>query len=171
MIREGKFRQDLYYRLSVFPIRVPPLRDRGEDIGLLAQAFADRCSQKFRRTFAPLAPDSLERLKRYEWPGNVRELQNVIERAAITSRDGRLNLDRALPEAARETGPRDEAAPGAVKTVREMESFERGNILLALEASGWKISGDRGAASLLEMNASTLTSRMKALGISRPAGP
>jgi transcriptional regulator with GAF, ATPase, and Fis domain len=101
----------------------------------------------------------------------VRELQNVIERAAITSRDGQLNLDRALPEAARESGPREEAGSGAIRTVREMETFERENILLALEASGWKISGDRGAASLLEMNASTLTSRMKALGISRPAGP
>jgi len=171
MIREGKFRQDLYYRLSVFPIWVPPLRDRGDDIGLLAQAFADRCALKFRRTFALLAPASLERLKRYEWPGNVRELQNVIERAAITSRDGKLNLDRALPEAARETAPKEDAGARPVKTVREMEAFERENILLALEASAWKISGDRGAAELLGMNASTLSSRMKALGINRPSTP
>ena len=171
MIREGKFRQDLYYRLSVFPIRVPPLRDRGDDIGLLAQAFADRCARKFRRTFAPLTPASLERLKRYEWPGNVRELQNVIERAAITSTDDRLNLDRALPEAAREAAPRDPAGIGAIRTVQEMEDLERGNIVLALEAAAWKISGERGAASLLGMNASTLSSRMKALGISRPAAP
>ena len=165
MTKEGKFRQDLYYRLSVFPVRVPPLRDRGDDVALLAQAFADRCGQKFRRTFEPLAPAVLERLKRYEWPGNVRELQNVIERAAITARGSSLNFDRALPDAARESAPAESAA---IKTVADLEAFERQNIVRALDATAWKISGDAGAASLLGMNPSTLTSRMKALGIRRP---
>jgi PAS domain S-box-containing protein len=166
MTREGKFRQDHYYRLSVFPIRVPPLRDRGDDVALLAQSFADRCAQKFRRTFEPLPPPVVERLKRYEWPGNVRELQNVIERAAITARGACLNFERALPDSARESAP---AESGAIKTVAELEALERENILRALEAAAWKISGDAGAASLLGMNPSTLTSRMKALGIRRPS--
>ncbi len=166
MIREGKFRQDLYYRLSVFPIRVPPLRDRGDDVVLLARAFVERCARKLRRTFAPLTPACLERLKRYDWPGNVRELQNVVERAAITSRDGRLNLDRALPDAAREAAPRE---GGAIRTVQELEALERENILRALEASGGKISGKGGAAELLGMKPSTLASRMKALGLRRAA--
>jgi transcriptional regulator with GAF, ATPase, and Fis domain len=169
MIREGKFRQDLYYRLSVFPIRVPPLRDRGDDVALLAEAFAERCARKLRRPFAPLSPACLERLKRYDWPGNVRELQNVIERAAITSRDGQLNLDRALPEGAREAPPRE--GPGAIRTVQAMEALERENLLRALEASAWKISGEGGAAALLGMNPSTLSSRMKALGLRRPSEP
>jgi PAS domain S-box-containing protein len=167
MVQEGTFRQDLYYRLSVFPLRVPPLRDRGDDIGLLAQAFAARCARRFRRSFAPLTPACVDRMKRYDWPGNVRELQNVIERAAITSRDGRLNLDRALPEAVR-TAPQREA-PGAIRTVEEMEALERENLTRALAASGWKISGEGGAAALLGMNPSTLTSRMKVLRIRRPS--
>jgi PAS domain S-box-containing protein len=169
MVKEGKFRQDLYYRLNVFPIRVPPLRDRGDDVGLLAQAFADRCARKLRRTFAPLTPACLERLRRYDWPGNVRELQNVIERAAITSRDGRLNLDRALPENARELPSREGTGAPAIRTVKELEALERENLLRALEAASWKISGEGGAAALLGMNPSTLTSRMKALGLRRPS--
>jgi PAS domain S-box-containing protein len=166
MCREGKFRQDLFYRLNVFPIRVPPLRDRGDDIGLLAQSFADRFANRMRRRLAPLGPEYLERLRRYEWPGNVRELQSVIERAVIAARDGRLNLDRALPESVRETAADGE--PDRIRTAQEFEELERRNVLRALDASGWKVSGKGGAADLLGMNPSTLLSRMKAFELKRP---
>ena len=98
-VREGQFREDLFYRLNVFPLRLPPLRERGDDVVRLASAFARRFATKMGRTIAPLTADYARRLKGYSWPGNVRELQNVIERAVITATDGQLNLDRALPEA------------------------------------------------------------------------
>jgi PAS domain S-box-containing protein len=162
MMREGTFRQDLYYRLNVFPLRVPPLRERSEDVELLARTFAERFAQRLGRPLAPLTADGLAKLCRYEWPGNVRELQNVIERAVITSRDGRLNLERALPES-----PASE--PGAVRvlTMGELEALERRSIEAALEAAGGKVSGPGGAAERVGVPASTLSSRMKALGIRR----
>jgi PAS domain S-box-containing protein len=171
-VRDGKFREDLYYRLNVFPITVPPLRERGEDIILLAFTFAKRFAQRMGRTIAPLSPEDIARLRGYSWPGNVRELQNVIERAVITAREGRLDLGRALPETAASTvveapAPPDETG-SRVRTVREMEALERQNILCALEVVGWRVAGEKGAARLLGMNASTLASRMKALGIKRP---
>jgi PAS domain S-box-containing protein len=171
-VRDGKFREDLYYRLNVFPITLPPLRARGEDIVLLASAFGKRFGQRMGRTIEPLSQECIRRLRAYHWPGNVRELQNVIERAVITSRDGRLNLDRALPETA--TAPAEERVAGPaeahepIRTARELEELERRNIVLALEAAGWRVAGERGAARRLGMNASTLASRMKALGIKRP---
>jgi PAS domain S-box-containing protein len=170
-VREGKFREDLYYRLNVFPIQLPPLRERGDDVVRLASAFAQRFSAKMGRSLGPLTADYAQRLKAYSWPGNVRELQNVIERAVITSTDGRLNLDRALPEASpSSTSPvqSEAASPGAIRTAKELEQLERANILRALEAANWKVSGDKGAASLLAMNPSTLSSRMKALKIQKP---
>jgi transcriptional regulator with GAF, ATPase, and Fis domain len=169
-VQDGRFREDLYYRLSVFPLTVPPLRERGDDIALLAEEFARKFAQKTGRTLAPFTPQCLARLKAYPWPGNVRELQNVIERAVITARDGRMNLDRALPDV-----PEISALPAAVeeasdriRTVQEIEALERANILRALEACGWRVSGDNGAAQRLGMNPSTLSSRIKALGIRRP---
>ena len=96
-VRHGKFRQDLYYRLNVFPIHLPPLRERGEDIELLAAEFAARLAKRMGRKIQALSREEIRRLRAYSWPGNVRELHNVIERALITSRDGTLNLDRALP--------------------------------------------------------------------------
>ncbi len=97
-VRDSKFREDLYYRLNVFPLQLPPLRERREDIGILASVFAQKFAQRMGRTLEPLSEDCLRRLQAYSWPGNVRELQNIIERAVITSRDGKLDLDRALPE-------------------------------------------------------------------------
>ncbi len=169
--REGKFREDLYYRLNVFPIQLPPLRERGDDVVRLASVFAQRFAMKMGRTLAPLSASDARRLQTYHWPGNVRELQNVIERAVITSTDGRLNLDRALPEVSpSSTSPvqSEATSPGAIRTARELEQLERANILRALEAANWKVSGDKGAASLLGMNPSTLSSRMKALKIQKP---
>src|SRR4029079_1646168 len=162
MIKDGTFRQDLYYRLNVFPLKVPPLRERGDDVQILARAFAERVSSRLGPALARLTAEALSRLRRYEWPGNVRELQNVIERAVITAREGRLNLDRALPEpsAAKPDSPR-------VITIAELESLERRSIEAALEEAGGKVSGSGGAAERLGVPASTLSSRMKALGLRR----
>jgi PAS domain S-box-containing protein len=170
-VREGKFREDLYYRLNVFPIELPPLRERGDDIGLLAANFAKRFAQRMGRSIESLSEACIQRLKAYSWPGNVRELQNVIERAVITARDGRLNLDRALPETAREISAETMSAgeaPRRVRTAKELEELERANLLAALEATSWRVAGETGAAQLLGMKPTTLSSRIKALGIERP---
>ncbi|MBX3025928.1 sigma 54-interacting transcriptional regulator [bacterium] len=166
MVRAGTFRQDLLYRLNVFPLHVPPLRQRGDDVVRLAEAFAAELAR--RRGGAPLllrAADR-DRLRRYEWPGNVRELRNVIERAVITSEDGRhLNLARALPEAA-PVAP-SAAAEDRILTADELRALERENISRALAAAGGKIAGAGGAAERLGLNPNTLSSRMKSLGIAR----
>jgi len=162
MIRQGTFRQDLYYRLNVFPLRVPPLRERGEDVEILAKAFLQRVAARLGRALAPLSAEDAAKLRRYEWPGNIRELQNVMERAVITACDGRLNLKRALPEAPAPAG----AAPG-ILTIAELEALERRSIEAALDAAGGKVSGPGGAAERLGVPASTLSSRLKALGLRR----
>ncbi len=170
-VREGTFREDLFYRLNVFPLRVPPLRERGDDIVRLASAFARRYATKMGRTIAPLTVDFARQLKSYSWPGNVRELQNVIERAVITAIDGRLNLERALPETSPVHLPLSEdntPSSGQIRTAHELEQLERANILRALDVAKWKVSGEKGAATLLGMNASTLSSRMKILKIQKP---
>ena len=167
-VAEHRFRQDLFYRLNVFPMRLPPLRERLEDIPALAAAFAERYAQRIGKTVAALTPDDMHRLQSYTWPGNVRELQNVIERAVITAAGNRLNLDLALPEVApvvREAQFSVTADAASIRTLKELEELERNNLLRALEASQGRISGDRGAAELLGMNPSTLRSRMKALGV------
>jgi PAS domain S-box-containing protein len=170
-VRDGTFREDLFYRLNVFPLLVPPLRERGDDVVRLASVLAKRFAAKMGRTIAPLTPDRARRLMSYRWPGNVRELQNVIERAVITATDGCLNLDLALPESpAVHIPPADDAdlSSGRIRTAKELEQLERTNILRALDAAKWKVSGEQGAAALLGMNASTLSSRMKALKIQKP---
>ncbi len=170
-VRENRFRQDLFYRLNVFPLRLPPLRERVEDIPALAASFARRFGQGMGRTLAPLTPECVRWLQGYAWPGNVRELQNVVERAVITAVDGRLNLERALPEL-RGVEPADGEQVGAqtrIRTSKELEHLERDNLIRALESAQWRVSGDGGAAALLGMNPSTLRSRMKALGVKAPA--
>ena len=174
-VRDGKFREDLYYRLNVFPIRIPPLRERGDDIVLLASAFVAKFAQRLGRKIELLSEDYKRRLKAYAWPGNVRELQNVIERAVITSRDGRLNLDRALPEVRAEMVREPRSAEETIKEASEsilqlhdLQQLERKNILRALESTAWRVAGKDGAAALLGMNPSTLNSRIRALGIQRP---
>ena len=168
--KEGKFREDLYYRLNVFPIELPPLRERGDDISLLASTFAKKFAQRMGRLIEPLSEACMGRLRAYGWPGNVRELQNVIERAVITSRDGRLNLDRALPESGKVTATEavsTEDTANRVRTAKEFEELERANVIAALEATSWRVAGNGGAAQLLGMKPTTLSSRMKALGIER----
>jgi PAS domain S-box-containing protein len=169
-MRDGKFREDLFYRLNVFPIRLPTLRERPEDIAPLASSFARRFAQRLGRPIKPLSADCVARLNAYSWPGNVRELENIVERAVITSRDGQLDLARALPEntAARAAAPLSEDVSQArVKTAKELEELERDNLIAALDASDWKVAGERGAARLLGVKPTTLSSRMKALGIER----
>lgn len=170
-VKQGTFRDDLYYRLNVFPIRLPSLRERGDDVTQLASVFAQRFAAKMGRTLAPLTTDAARRLQAYHWPGNVRELQNVIERAVITAEAGRLNLDRALPETPSvHQLPVDRTAllRNAILSAKELEELERSNILRALETAKWKVSGEKGAASLLGLNASTLSSRIKTLKIQKP---
>jgi PAS domain S-box-containing protein len=171
--REGTFRQDLYYRLSVFPIQLPPLRERGDDVVLLAAAMADKLAPRLGRRVAPPDAADAAALRSYAWPGNVRELRNVVERAIITSTDGRLNLHRCLP-AAEVAAPSSEPAPATrgdaeVLTDRRLRELERDNMLAALERTRWRVGGKDGAAALLSVSPSTLKSRMKALGIARPA--
>ena len=173
-IRDGRFRQDLYYRLNVFPISVPPLRERDDDVVILASEFAAKFAQRMGKRIEPLSEGFKKRLKAYPWPGNVRELQNVIERAVITSRDGFINLDRALPdtslEVPSEVAPVSAGVPLSprILPIRELQQLERENILRALESSGWRVAGKEGAATMLGMNPSTLNSRIRALRIPRP---
>ena len=174
-VQEGEFREDLFYRLSVFPIQIPALRERDQDIILLASFFSDQCAKKTGKIIEPITQRLAQRLLSYQWPGNIRELQNVIERAAITAVDGHLNLDRALPETAyNETkttvteAPEIEKSPSRVLTIQEFQQKERENIILALNSTGWKVSGANGAAAILQVKPSTLSSRIKALRISKP---
>jgi transcriptional regulator with GAF, ATPase, and Fis domain len=172
MVREGTFREDLYFRLNVFPLQIPPLREREDDIVLLANAFIENYSKRMGRTVEPLSRECIRLLKSYDWPGNVRELQNIIERAVITSRNGRLNLERALPEMfARENSSSPTSRKiidDQIHTVDELRELERNNLIKALEKSQWRVSGAEGAARLLGMKPTTLSSRLKALGIRRP---
>ena len=170
-VKQGTFREDLFYRLSVFPITVPPLRDREDDICLLADVFIKRFAQKLGRTIEPLTDESVRSLKAYDWPGNVRELENVIERAVIISDTGRLDLSRALPESAEKLNssePFAKSATARVLTVEDLQELERTNLIAALHSCAWRVSGENGAARALGMKPSTLTSRMKALRIKRP---
>ena len=177
-VAQGDFRGDLFFRLNVFPIRVPPLRERSDDVVLLAETFAQRFALHMGRRIAPLSSAAIELLTAYAWPGNVRELQNTIERAVIMSRDGQLDLRRVVPEApsalarpgvsAAVVPPGGDEPEGRVLTDVEMKALERQNILRALEATRWRVAGEHGAATLLQISPSTLASRMKALGIRRP---
>ncbi|MDA2919398.1 sigma 54-interacting transcriptional regulator [Desulfobacterota bacterium AH_259_B03_O07] len=171
-VQKGRFREDLFYRLNVFPIIVPSLRERKDDIALLANSFVKHFSQRIGRDVELASEESIRRLISYDWPGNIRELQNVIERAVITSSAGKLNLESVLPDTARPssihlTGS-DENKNNSVKTMKELQNIERNNIILALEKTDWRVSGENGAAQLLGIPPSTLSSRIKALGIKKP---
>lgn len=170
----GKFRPDLMYRLSVFPIHLPPLRERREDIPLLAEDFTNRLARRQSRNILPLSETFKRRLSSYDWPGNIRELQNVIERAFITSIDGRsLNLDKALPEtrghADDSSTSLDRAGEDRVLTATDLKQLERQNIERALSVTNGRLSGAGGAADLLGVHANTLASRIRSLGIERRA--
>jgi transcriptional regulator with GAF, ATPase, and Fis domain len=167
-VREGTFREDLYYRLSVFPLRLPALRERGDDVVLLAAAMVEKLARAMGKVVAPLGEADAAALKAYPWPGNVRELRNVLERAIITATDGRLDLERALPASG--TARRADAPPeaGRILNDRQLRDLERDNMIAALERAGWRVAGEDGAAGLLGVSPSTLKSRMKALDVRRP---
>jgi transcriptional regulator with GAF, ATPase, and Fis domain len=158
-VRAGRFRSDLYYRLNVFPVEIPALRQRTTDIPLLARFFLTKYAKKFGKRFDDIDPAGLEYLREYSWPGNVRELQNVIERAVILSKGPLLEIAPLQPARAH-----PEAVTGKLPT---LEAVEREHITRTLEATGWQISGAKGAAAILGMNPNTLRSRMLKLGISR----
>jgi transcriptional regulator with GAF, ATPase, and Fis domain len=151
----------------VFPVTVPPLRDRGDDVVLLAEEFVRHFAARAGRQLAPLGAVDAARLRAYPWPGNVRELQNVIERAVITARGPTLDLARALPATSLSGEAAAAPEPGAVLTSRELARLERENLRRALEATGWQIAGEGGAARLLGVAPSTLASRVKALRLRR----
>ena len=161
-VEEGRFRSDLYYRLNVFPIELPPLRSRREDIPLLTAYILSKCVQRIGKNIEFVALSTQQALNNYEWPGNVRELQNVIERAVILSTGKALTITGVLGDAE----PAQFTEPRSLKL--DLEAVERRNILSALEESNWKIKGDDNAASRLGMSPSTLRSRMKRLGIEKP---
>jgi formate hydrogenlyase transcriptional activator len=156
----GEFREDLFYRLNVFPVVLPPLRQRGDDIPLLARAFTERLAKRLGKTIDSIPHDVIEAFQSYHWPGNIRELQNVIERAVILARGSVLHVDEPLDAAAAETTPL-----AHVKST--LEEVERRHITRTLEEASWKISGEGGAAEALGLNPSTLRARMRKLGIKR----
>ena len=169
---EGRFRSDLYYRLSVFPLAVPPLRQRGQDVVALTKHFVGVVCQELGREPLALSQAQADALCAYDWPGNIRELRNVVERAVILSTGERLRLDLALPEAMPTANNHSERADvgddkRAFMTSGELKMLERRNIVAALEHAEWKVSGAGGAAELLGLKASTLAYQMKQLGISK----
>ena len=169
-IVDGNFREDLFYRLSVFPIDVPPLRDRGDDVIQLAQEFLTKTCKDFGREPMTLTRGQANKLRAYDWPGNVRELKNVIERAVILSRGNVLRLEASLPEAAT-NGPDTAANPSAdagYLTEQEMREFQKNNTIAALKHANWRVSGSGGAADLLGIKPTTLADRVRTLGIRKP---
>jgi DNA-binding NtrC family response regulator len=171
-VAAGRFREDLYYRLNVFPIHVPPLRERIEDVPFLAKHFIETSVRELGCPRPRLTRAAIARLQSYHWPGNIRELRNVIERAIIISRGGVLDFD--LPVTGPADGPAHHAARGesdvepAFLTEAELQRRERDNLLAVLEKTKWKIKGADGAAELLGIKPTTLKARIKKMGLNRP---
>ena len=171
LIVDGEFREDLFYRLSVFPIEVPPLRERGEDIIQLAQEFLDKTCKDFGREPMTLTRGQASKLRQYDWPGNVRELKNVIERAVILSPGNVLRLEASLPESALAGSPQATQSPQAPTflTEKELREFHKNNVVAALKQADWRVSGPGGAAELLGVKPTTLADRIRTYGINKPA--
>jgi PAS domain S-box-containing protein len=161
LVREGRFRPDLFYRLNVFPIQNPALRERAEDIPELVRYFVLKYAAKLGKRIEAVPREVLDRLAAYRWPGNIRELANVIERSVILTPGSSLELEGLLPSAAPAATARGGAAP-------TLEELERQHILEILQQTGWRVSGPKGAAVLLGLKPTTLEARMKKLGVRRP---
>ena len=181
LVAERKFRSDLYYRLNVFPINIPPLRERPEDVPLLVRYFVQKFSRRQNKTVEYVPSDVMEALVNYPWPGNVRELENLVERAVLLSPGEELRVPlpelRALSPASLMTSTQSDTpryaspgsnAPPASAFIATLEETERQHILRALRQTQWRIAGPRGAANLLGMKRTTLQARMRKLGIRRP---
>ena len=168
-VAAGAFREDLYYRLNVFPLRLPPLRERGDDVVMLATDMMNRLARAMGKRIHPIADRDIAALRAYAWPGNVRELRNVIERALITATGGVVDLERALPLGTAGTPVVATADAGAteVLSARRLRQLERDNMIAALDRVQWRVAGDGGAAQQLGISPSTFKSRMKALKIVR----
>jgi formate hydrogenlyase transcriptional activator len=160
MVNLGQFRSDLYYRLNVFPVLLPPLRARRDDIPALVTHFVDVFGRRMARQIEHIPEETMSALNSYPWPGNIRELQNLIERAVILSKDG------VLPNPLPTTGPQAVRSSAAATTLRESE---HALILRTLEGVGWVIGGPKGAAAKLGLKRTTLIHKMQKLGISRPS--
>ncbi|MFC4871352.1 sigma-54 interaction domain-containing protein [Negadavirga shengliensis] len=171
MVKAGTFREDLYYRLNVIPIHLPSLREREGDVVLLADLFIKKFSRQTGKKILPLNAGSIALLLSYQWPGNIRELQHVIERAVILAKDENLQLERFIPSESLNVSPENEhgmiISDQKILTAHQLEALERKNLLNALEQTAWKISGKNGAASLLGIPPSTLSSKIKAFGLRR----
>jgi transcriptional regulator with GAF, ATPase, and Fis domain len=157
-VRKGRFRQDLYYRLNVFPITVPPLRQRKEDIPLLAQSFIERYARKLGKQITSVQKKTMRTLQEYPWPGNVRELESIIERAVILCAGPVLQLTDKL----------EISSPPMSSAIRTLEEVERNQIHKILSETRWRINGKNGTAAILGLHPSTLRARMHKLGILRP---
>jgi len=162
-VKGGTFRADLYYRLNIFPLTLPPLRERLDDMPLLVEAFLGRLAHKLRKPLERLSEDSMPKVMRYTWPGNIRELQNVLERAAILARGPVVKIEDALDVR--------EPIPDSAEPMGTLNNIERVHILRVLEATHGIIEGPKGAAAILQLNPSTLRSRMQKLGIKKPVRP
>jgi PAS domain S-box-containing protein len=176
-VREKRFREDLYYRLNVFPVGVPPLRERQDDIPLLVHFLVTKFAQHVGKRLDGVSRETMQRLQGYPWPGNVRELENVLERAVILATGSTLEVGRdllpapakikALPESLGDSPPAPAAPPTTGQALPCLEAVERDHILIVLQHTNGVIHGPRGAATILGLNPSTLRSRIKKLGISR----
>jgi transcriptional regulator with GAF, ATPase, and Fis domain len=169
----GRFREDLFYRLNVFPIQVPPLRDRVDDVPFLAKHFVELSAKEMKCARPRLTRAAVTQLQNYDWPGNVRELRNVIERAVIMARGGALEFDLPVSNQAAPPAPTIPRAAGNATqpkflTEVEVQRFERDNLAQALEAANWKLSGRDSAAELLGLKPTTLLSRMTKWGLKKP---
>jgi formate hydrogenlyase transcriptional activator len=162
MVADGTFRADLYYRLNVFPVVLPPLRERPDDIPRLVRHFTQRFARRMGRRIETIPSAVMDALVRYPWPGNVRELQNIIERAVI------LSLGPSLQVPSGDLQPAATQAPALASAAVSLADAEREHILGALRETGWVLGGPEGAAARLGMKRSTLYKKMKKLGISRP---
>jgi transcriptional regulator with GAF, ATPase, and Fis domain len=161
-VRDKSFRSDLFYRLNIFPIYVPPLRERKSDIPLLANFLLTKFSKKLGREFTGFSKDTIDGLIGYHWPGNIRELQNIVERAVVISNPPEIDLDGSVLG-------KSNVSPGyPLEENKSLEDVERSHIINVLEESGWVIDGKSGAAAVLNINPNTLRSRMKKLGIKKP---
>ena len=159
MVQQGSFREDLFYRLSVFPLTLPPLRDRKNDISLLAQCFITKYANKMGKQINQLPKSAMDKLQDYPWPGNVRELENVIERAIILSPENSLHIPELITPSNNKQFN--------TETLLPLAAMEKAHIITVLKTTHWQISGEQGAASILEMHPNTLRSRMSKLGIRR----
>lgn len=172
LVIAGEFREDLFYRLSVFPIEVPPLRDRAEDVVQLAQHFLEKTCSDFGRKPMTLTQHQVSTIKHYNWPGNIRELKSVIERAVILSQGNVLRLDQALPDITplidSAEVARSELGEYGFLTEKEMKALQKKNLLAALKQSNWRVSGKEGAAELLGVRPTTLADRIRSFGLRKP---